>query len=106
MHVHYQAPPFFPFGPVYLLTANKTIVKVLRNVFVVHLQLQRSPDSEEARDQLMKTNELVELQEEAHAAYHQGDYSTTVNVLERVIEVWVVSQLALLGTVLLSWIGG
>lgn len=37
----------------------------------------------------MKTHELVGLQEEAHAAYYQGDYSTTINVLERVIEVTV-----------------
>lgn len=37
----------------------------------------------------MKTHELVGLQEEAHAAYHQGDYSTTINVLERLIEVTV-----------------
>lgn len=34
----------------------------------------------------MKTHELVGLQEEAHAAYHQGDYSAAVGVLERVIE--------------------
>lgn len=50
-------------------------------------QLQRSPDHEEAQNQLMKAHELEELQEEAHAAHHQGDYSTTINVLERVIEV-------------------
>lgn len=37
----------------------------------------------------MRTNELEELQEEAHAAYHQGDYSATVTMLERVIEVCV-----------------
>lgn len=37
----------------------------------------------------MKANELEELQEEAHATYHQGDYSATVTVLERVIEVCV-----------------
>lgn len=35
----------------------------------------------------MRTDELEELQEEAHAAYHQGEYSATINVLERVIEV-------------------
>lgn len=35
----------------------------------------------------MRANELEELQEEAHAAYHQGDYSATISVLERVIEV-------------------
>lgn len=34
----------------------------------------------------MKVNELEELQEEAHGAYHQGDYSAAVTVLERVIE--------------------
>lgn len=54
-------------------------------------QLQRSPDHEEAHDQLVKANELEELQEEAHASYHQGDYSTTITVLERVIEVCVSS---------------
>lgn len=37
----------------------------------------------------MRTNELEELQEEAHAAYHQGDYSATTSMLERVIEVCV-----------------
>uniref|UniRef100_A0A667YKN0 DnaJ (Hsp40) homolog, subfamily C, member 3b n=1 Tax=Myripristis murdjan TaxID=586833 RepID=A0A667YKN0_9TELE len=49
--------------------------------------LQRSPDQEEAQDQLMKANELEELQEEAHAAHHRGDYSTTITVLDRVIEI-------------------
>ncbi|XP_076016207.1 dnaJ homolog subfamily C member 3b [Genypterus blacodes] len=49
--------------------------------------LDRSPDHEEAQDQLMRTNELEEMQEEASAAYHQGDYSTTIVVLERVIEI-------------------
>ncbi|XP_026209025.1 dnaJ homolog subfamily C member 3b [Anabas testudineus] len=49
--------------------------------------LQRSPDHEEAHDQLMKANELEELQEEAHASYHQGDYSTAITMLERVIEI-------------------
>ncbi|XP_013871649.1 dnaJ homolog subfamily C member 3b [Austrofundulus limnaeus] len=49
--------------------------------------LQRSSDHKEAEEQLVKSNELEELQEEAHAAYHQGDYSTTVTVLERVIEI-------------------
>uniref|UniRef100_A0A669BV21 DnaJ homolog subfamily C member 3 n=1 Tax=Oreochromis niloticus TaxID=8128 RepID=A0A669BV21_ORENI len=47
----------------------------------------RSSDNEEAQNQLMKANELEELQEEAQAAYHQGDYSTTITVLERVIEI-------------------
>lgn len=55
----------------------------------IFFQLQRSPDHEEAQEQLMRTNELEELQEEAHAAYHQGDYSATITVLERVIEVCV-----------------
>lgn len=55
--------------------------------FCFFFQLQRSPDHEEAQDQLMRANELEELQEEAHAAYHQGDYSATITVLERVIEV-------------------
>lgn len=61
----------------------------LRRVLTRFLQLQRSADNEEAQQQLMKTHELVGLQEEAHAAYHQGDYSTTVDVLERLIEVTV-----------------
>lgn len=60
-----------------------------RGVIICFLQLQRSADNEEAQQQLMKTHELVGLQEEAHAAYHQGDYSTTINVLERLIEVTV-----------------
>lgn len=38
----------------------------------------------------MRSKELEELQEEAQAAYHQGDYSATVSVLERVIEVGVI----------------
>uniref|UniRef100_A0A3Q3WW20 J domain-containing protein n=1 Tax=Mola mola TaxID=94237 RepID=A0A3Q3WW20_MOLML len=49
--------------------------------------LQRSHDNQEAQDQLMRANELEELQEEAHAVYHQGDYSATISVLERVIEI-------------------
>jgi len=40
----------------------------------------------------MKANELEELQEDAHAAYHQGDYSTTINVLERAIEARVIFE--------------
>lgn len=50
-------------------------------------QLQRSPDQDEARNQLMRANELEELQEEAHAAHHRGDYSTTITVLDRIVEV-------------------
>ncbi|KAM8899440.1 dnaJ homolog subfamily C member 3b [Spinachia spinachia] len=49
--------------------------------------LQRSPDHEEAQEQLMRANELEELQEDANAAYHQRDYGTTIGVLERVIEI-------------------
>ncbi|XP_040039178.1 dnaJ homolog subfamily C member 3b [Gasterosteus aculeatus] len=49
--------------------------------------LQRSPDHKEAQEQLMSANELEELQEDANAAYHQGDYGTTVGVLERVLEI-------------------
>uniref|UniRef100_A0A8C8K6A1 DnaJ homolog subfamily C member 3 n=1 Tax=Oncorhynchus tshawytscha TaxID=74940 RepID=A0A8C8K6A1_ONCTS len=48
--------------------------------------LQRSPDQDEAQNQLMRANELEELQEEAHAAHHRGDYSTTITVLDRVVE--------------------
>lgn len=53
----------------------------------VALQLDRSPEHEEAREQLMKASELEGLQEEAYAAHHQGDYSATIAVLERAIEV-------------------
>ncbi|KAM9718191.1 dnaJ homolog subfamily C member 3b [Menidia menidia] len=49
--------------------------------------LQRSPDEREAHEQLMRANELEELQEDAQAAYHQGDYGSTVSVLERAIEI-------------------
>ncbi|XP_064787671.1 dnaJ homolog subfamily C member 3-like isoform X2 [Oncorhynchus masou masou] len=48
--------------------------------------LHRSPDQEEARDQLMRANKLEELREEAHVAHHRGDYSTTITVLDRVVE--------------------
>lgn len=51
-------------------------------------QLQRSPDQQEAQEQLSRADELEELQEEAHAAHHRGDYVRTVQVLDRVIEVW------------------
>ncbi|CAL8241613.1 unnamed protein product [Merluccius merluccius] len=49
--------------------------------------LERSPDQQEASEQLMRANELEELQEEAHAAHHRGDYATSIEVLERVIEI-------------------
>ncbi|XP_037539667.1 dnaJ homolog subfamily C member 3b [Nematolebias whitei] len=49
--------------------------------------LQRYSDHKEAEEQLMKVNELEELQEEAHATYHQGDYSATASMLERVVEI-------------------
>uniref|UniRef100_A0A9J7XA35 DnaJ (Hsp40) homolog, subfamily C, member 3b n=2 Tax=Cyprinus carpio TaxID=7962 RepID=A0A9J7XA35_CYPCA len=48
--------------------------------------LKRSPNHEEAHDQLSKAEELELLQEEAHEAHHRGDYITTVQVLEKVIE--------------------
>lgn len=35
----------------------------------------------------MKAHELEQLQEVAHAAYHQGDYSTTIEMMGRAIEV-------------------
>uniref|UniRef100_A0A674PET7 DnaJ (Hsp40) homolog, subfamily C, member 3b n=1 Tax=Takifugu rubripes TaxID=31033 RepID=A0A674PET7_TAKRU len=53
----------------------------------VHCADHRSADNEEAQQQLMQTHELEELQEEAHAMYHQGEYSATINVLGRVIEI-------------------
>ncbi|KAM3842431.1 dnaJ homolog subfamily C member 3b [Diretmus argenteus] len=49
--------------------------------------LQRSPDQEEAQDQLMRVHELEELQEDAHAAHYRGDYTNTIAVLDRVIEI-------------------
>lgn len=49
--------------------------------------MQRSPETEEAHSQLSRVEELEQLQEEAHMAHHRGDYTTTVQVLERVIEV-------------------
>lgn len=57
-------------------------------------QLQRSPDQEEAWHQLMRANELEELQEKAHATHHRRDYSTTINVLDRVIVVGASSATA------------
>lgn len=55
-------------------------------------QLQRSADHKEAQEQLMKARDLEIFQEEAQTAYHQGDYSGTINALERVIEVrWTAS---------------
>uniref|UniRef100_A0A3P8PAG3 DnaJ homolog subfamily C member 3 n=1 Tax=Astatotilapia calliptera TaxID=8154 RepID=A0A3P8PAG3_ASTCA len=56
------------------------------NILLKQGILNHSP-TYEAQNQLMKANELEELQEEAQAAYHQGDYSTTITVLERVIEI-------------------
>lgn len=74
----------------YVFKSPTMVIKgSLCGVISCFLQLQRSADNEEAQQQLMKTHELVGLQEEAHAAYHQGDYSTTINVLERLIEVTV-----------------
>ncbi|XP_051982791.1 dnaJ homolog subfamily C member 3-like [Xyrauchen texanus] len=48
--------------------------------------LKRSPDNKEAHDQLLKANELELLQKKAHEAHHIGDYVTSVQELERVIE--------------------
>uniref|UniRef100_A0A3Q4M1X5 DnaJ (Hsp40) homolog, subfamily C, member 3b n=1 Tax=Neolamprologus brichardi TaxID=32507 RepID=A0A3Q4M1X5_NEOBR len=56
------------------------------NILLKQGILNHSP-TYEAQNQLMKANELEELQEEAQAAYHQGDYSTTIALLERVIEI-------------------
>ncbi|KAK2860440.1 hypothetical protein Q7C36_004606 [Tachysurus vachellii] len=49
--------------------------------------LHRSPDTAEAHNQLRRVEELEQLQEEAHKAHHRGDYTTTIQVLERVIEI-------------------
>ena len=72
---------------VFLTWVIKVIKGEINLFFLTPLQLQRSPDHEEAHEHLMKANELEELQEDAHAAYHQGDYSATINILERAIEV-------------------
>ncbi|XP_028853777.1 dnaJ homolog subfamily C member 3b [Denticeps clupeoides] len=48
--------------------------------------LERSPDQEEAQNQLLRVDELEELQEQAKQAYQTGDYTTTIQFLERVIE--------------------
>ncbi|XP_041093234.1 dnaJ homolog subfamily C member 3b [Polyodon spathula] len=45
-----------------------------------------NPGNEEARSQLVLTEELARLSEDAQAAYRQRDYQGTVTVLERVIE--------------------
>lgn len=39
----------------------------------------------------MKAHELEELREAAHASYHQGEYSTTTEMLGRAIEVCFMS---------------
>ncbi|XP_021174744.2 dnaJ homolog subfamily C member 3b [Fundulus heteroclitus] len=49
--------------------------------------LQRSADHKEAQEQLLEASKLEDLQEEAHAAYHQGDYSGAIKTLERVLEI-------------------
>ncbi|XP_064184934.1 dnaJ homolog subfamily C member 3b [Anguilla rostrata] len=48
--------------------------------------LEGAPDQAEARDQLLRTEELEALQEEAHIAHLHGDYQATVSVLDRVLE--------------------
>ncbi|XP_051995464.1 dnaJ homolog subfamily C member 3-like [Xyrauchen texanus] len=47
--------------------------------------LKRSPDNEEALDQLHKASELELLQREAHDAHHHVDYVTTVKMLDQVM---------------------
>uniref|UniRef100_A0A669CHW9 DnaJ homolog subfamily C member 3 n=1 Tax=Oreochromis niloticus TaxID=8128 RepID=A0A669CHW9_ORENI len=69
------------------LQRGNILLKQGSAAFAVLNHSPRSSDNEEAQNQLMKANELEELQEEAQAAYHQGDYSTTITVLERVIEI-------------------
>ncbi|KAJ3585167.1 hypothetical protein NHX12_013888 [Muraenolepis orangiensis] len=46
--------------------------------------LQRSPDQQEAQEQLMRADELEQLQDEAHDSHHRGEYGTSINVLERI----------------------
>ncbi|KAJ8281964.1 hypothetical protein COCON_G00044830 [Conger conger] len=48
--------------------------------------LEGAPDQVEARDQLLRTQELEALQEEAQIAYQHGDYLATATVLDRVLE--------------------
>ncbi|KAL4631463.1 hypothetical protein GN956_G15508 [Arapaima gigas] len=49
--------------------------------------LQGAGDQTEAREQLLKADELEELQEEARSTHLQGDYEGAVRVLDRVIEI-------------------
>ncbi|XP_048883210.1 dnaJ homolog subfamily C member 3b [Brienomyrus brachyistius] len=49
--------------------------------------LQGSQDHAEAHDQLLRAEELEELQKEAQSTHLQGDYSAMVNVLDRIIEI-------------------
>ncbi|XP_051928114.1 dnaJ homolog subfamily C member 3b isoform X1 [Hippocampus zosterae] len=50
-------------------------------------QLRPSPDHADALEQLAKAEDLEELQEDARAAYHQGNYGGAILALERVIEI-------------------
>lgn len=63
------------------------VLGLFKHLIIFFLQLQRSPDTEEAHSQLHRVEELEQLQEEARKAHHRGDYTTTIQVLERVIEV-------------------
>ncbi|XP_057709808.1 dnaJ homolog subfamily C member 3b [Corythoichthys intestinalis] len=49
--------------------------------------IRQSPEYGEVREQLARTRDLEELQEDARAAYHQGDYSGAISLLERVVEI-------------------
>ncbi|MEQ2167944.1 hypothetical protein GOODEAATRI_009258 [Goodea atripinnis] len=94
-------PDFLPVSPT--LTQTKLLKMLLLSsshtiplLFQARLQrgniLLKQGNSQEAREdlnmeQLMRASELEDLQEEAQAAYHQGDYSGTINALEKVIEI-------------------
>ncbi|XP_077354982.1 dnaJ homolog subfamily C member 3b [Festucalex cinctus] len=49
--------------------------------------LRPSPEHADAREQLVRAEDLEELQEDARAEYHRGNYGGAVSVLERVIEI-------------------
>ncbi|XP_049613907.1 dnaJ homolog subfamily C member 3b isoform X2 [Syngnathus scovelli] len=49
--------------------------------------LRPTPEHADARERLARARELEELQEDARAAYHRGNYGAAVSVLERIIEI-------------------
>ncbi|KAM9834980.1 dnaJ homolog subfamily C member 3b isoform 1-T1 [Syngnathus typhle] len=49
--------------------------------------LRPTPEHADAREQVARARELEELQEDARAAHHRGNYGAAVSVLERIIEI-------------------